>query len=377
MTVAATSNKISSVLGIPENCIQIGDTVECCLRHVARAGLYTDNIVDTEHNIRQRLDWYFSEKSNTITMVHSVSGERYLKVTRSPIGAHGMVVLLVDITEHVKIEAALTSEGDKLRHTLEDLLAAQANLVESEKLASIGRLVADATHEINTPLGVVVTISSLFAEKLSDITARFRNGGLLRSELEHFINDANEICELLQRNIHRSADLVSSLKRVAADQISEYPRTFLIGTCLSDIVTTLQPLWRRPGHRVDVICPESIESDGFPGIISQIVTNLITNSIVHGFNRNNKGIITLSARLVDHDDVEICYTDNGKGISPDAQARIYEPFFTTRRSLGSTGLGLHIVRSLVTDRLNGSIDLDSSPGQGVRFTIRFPRVHRP
>lgn len=174
-------------------------------------------------------------------------------------------------------------------------------------------------------------------------------------------------------NLQRAADLVHSFKQVAADQTSEDRHTFNLRGCLADIILTLGPVWRKPGHKVDLICPGTLEVDSYPGAISQLIANFITNSAAHGFVSGQKGIITISANFIDNETVEIIYSDNGKGISADLHRKVFEPFYTTRRDRGNTGLGLHIVYNLVVNRLGGTIDLVSAEGAGTRFIIRFQR----
>ncbi|MEI8395297.1 MAG: HAMP domain-containing sensor histidine kinase, partial [Rhodospirillaceae bacterium] len=284
------------------------------------------------------------------------------------------IPMMVDITERRKIELDLVKAKERAENTLEDLLATQNNLVEAEKMASLGRLVAGAAHEINTPIGVALTTGSLLSDRIHDIAANYRASRLRKSDMDAFIEIAEEGCDLLLANIRRAADLVQSFKQVAADQISEQRRKFDLGGCLSDVVYTLGPVWRHPGHQVDLICPHPIEVDGYPGVISQILTNLVANSAVHAFDHGQRGILSIKAVMVKPDCVVLTYSDNGRGISSCALGNVFEPFFTTRRNLGSTGLGLHIVYNLVVGKLGGRIDLKSNVGQGVCFTIKFPRI---
>ncbi len=281
--------------------------------------------------------------------------------------------LELEITERIRAELALKAACDRAETALKDLLATQNTLIQAEKMASLGRLVAGAAHEINTPLGVAVTMGSLFSERIKELAASFTTGRLRRSDMEQYIGDTQEGCDLLLANLRRSADLIHSFKQIAADQVSEQRRKFNLLGCLSDTVMTLGPVWRKGGHRLDLHCPEFIEVNGYPGVISQILTNLVTNSIIHGFEPGQHGVVTVTATLFSPDLVELCYSDNGKGIEPKARDKIFEPFFTTRRSSGCTGLGLHIIYNLVVGKLKGRITLEANGGPGVRFVIGFPR----
>ncbi len=278
-----------------------------------------------------------------------------------------------EVSERKQAEIALKAERDRAENALEDLLAARNVLVQAEKMAALGRLVAGVAHEINTPLGVAVTMASLVSERVGDLERAYTAGRLRQSDLKRYISDTREGCDLQMMNLRRAADLVHSFKQVAADQTGDERRTFGLDECLGDIVISIGPLWRKPGHQVSIDCA-AIELDSYPGVISQIVTNLVTNSVVHAFEPGRSGVLTLSATLCDPDTVELCYTDNGRGIAQAARERVFDPFYTTKRSAGSTGLGLHIIYNLVANRLGGGISLESEEGQGVRFILRFPRL---
>ena len=275
------------------------------------------------------------------------------------------------------IENNLKSERDRAEEALESLNATQNQLIQSEKLASLGRLVAGVAHEINTPLGVAVTISSLFSSQLEQLAINFNAGRLRKSEMVTFISDSGEACELVGSNLRRAVDLVQSFKHVAADQVSDECRTFELGGWIREIVVSLGPIWRRPGHRVDIDCPEPLNIQGYPGVISQIITNLITNSVVHGFEPGQIGIVGILVKLSNSGAVEIRYQDNGKGIPADIREKIFDPFFTTRRHSGSTGLGMYIIYNLVTGKLGGSIELGDITTTGACFVIRFPSEIEP
>ena len=373
LTVIACNQRVNAMLGVADGCVQVGRSLETSIRIAAEAGLFAAEPGEVEETVRWRMGWYAAQPDETISIVYPTADGRFLKFTRSPVGRHGMVVLFVDITEQIRIEEDLKAARDRAEGALEDLLATQNHLVQAEKMASLGRLVAGAAHEINTPLGVAVTMGSLISDRVEELATHIATGRLRRSEMERFIAGAREGCELLLANLQRAADLVHSFKQVAADQTSDVRRRFELGACLSDIVISIGPVWRKAGHRVDIVCPEPIELDGHPGVISQILTNLVTNSILHGFEPGQTGILTVAAALSGPDSVELVYSDTGRGIAAETRDKVFEPFFTTRRNAGSTGLGLHIIYNLVTGKLGGSIELQSEEGRGVRFVLRFPR----
>ena len=277
-----------------------------------------------------------------------------------------------EVADRKLAEIAVMNERDRAESALTDLLSTQNHLVQAEKMAALGRLVAGAAHELNTPLGVSVTVASHISDSAKVLETAFASGGLKRRDVAKYLTEVSESCDLLSTNLLRAAELVQSLRQVAADQASDERRHFELGKCLLDTITSLAPVWRKPGHRVDVVCSTPIELYSHPGVISQIVTNLVTNSVVHGFEPNQAGYLRIEATLSASDFIEIRYTDNGKGIAREARGMVFEPFFTTRRNSGSTGLGLHIIYNLVVSKLCGCIDLDSQDGIGVCFVIRFP-----
>ena len=267
----------------------------------------------------------------------------------------------------------LEQRSKALEVSLARLTDAQAKLIMHEKMASLGQLVAGVAHEINTPLGVAVTASSLLSDWTEELAAGLQVGNLRRSNLERYITDTREGCGLLHSNLQRAAELVRSFKQIAADQSTDERRRFDIGVLLSDVSYSLTPIWRKGGHRMDIFCPEGIFLNGYPGMISQILTNLVTNSVIHGFDPGESGVITVTVTLPDSDTVELCYADNGKGIAANVRDKVFDPFFTTNRGAGSTGLGMHIIYNLEVGKLGGTIDLHTDIDQGVRIVMRFSK----
>ena len=268
--------------------------------------------------------------------------------------------------------AALHQAKEEAERALHDLRQAQEQLVQSEKLAALGGLVAGVAHEINTPIGIVLTGASLLAEETETIRTRADSGSLKRSDFNAYLDTAGESSAIILDNIQRAADLIQSFKNVAADQVSDVARRFNLKAYCGDVITSLSPSWRKAGHVVELEGPDDIEIDGYPGLLSHILTNFITNSVIHGFAPGQKGALGITLSRPSPTLVELIYTDTGRGIPVRDQGRVFEPFFTTRRGIGCTGLGLHIVYNLVTGRLGGQIRLESREGGGVRFVLRFP-----
>jgi signal transduction histidine kinase len=258
-----------------------------------------------------------------------------------------------------------------LELALERLRETQAQLVQSEKMASLGALVAGVAHEINTPVGVGVTAASTLKAKATQFSSQYESGAMRRSDLERFVAMANESTRIILTNLHRAADLIQSFKQVAVDQSSGERRRFGLKTYLDEVLLSLRPRLRKGGHEVSVECPESLLVDSYPGALAQIVTNFVSNSMMHAYRDGEHGHIGIQAREAG-DWVELIYRDDGCGIPPEHLPRVFDPFYTTKRGSGGSGLGMHIVYNLVTQMLGGRITLSSTPGEGVEIIVRFP-----
>jgi ligand-binding sensor domain-containing protein/signal transduction histidine kinase len=294
-----------------------------------------------------------------------------------------------DISESKAAEAALKSLADELesrveartadhrmaiaqlKRTVEELTLTQKQLVESEKMASLGQLVAGVAHEINTPIGIGVTAASHLQHETRQLLRAVEQGRLGRSELLDFASMAASSAELVLSNLGRASDLVRSFKQVAVDQSSEQRRSFLLGEYLQEILLSLRPRLKKTRHQVLVDCDPSLRLSTYPGALYQIIVNLIINSLIHGFDGIEAGQIRISAHI-DGDALLLRYTDNGRGMNAEVRQRIFDPFYTTRRKEGGSGLGMHLVFNLVTQMLKGSIECRSEPGAGVLFEIAMP-----
>jgi signal transduction histidine kinase len=272
--------------------------------------------------------------------------------------------------------AALTSANETLKGTVAALKLAQRQLVDSEKMAALGGLVAGVAHEINTPLGISVTAASHLQGETQRMRRLLDSGELKRSDLDAYEITARESSEMILRNLQRADKLVKSFKQVAVDQSSEERRHILLAQYIDEILTSLRPALKRGRHRIIVDCPPDLGFVTMPGAIYQVLANLVMNSLIHAFEPEQPGEIRIEASLKP-DYVLLTYADNGRGMNEEARSRIFEPFFTTRRGQGGSGLGMHIVFNLVTQGLGGTIECDSAPGQGVYFSIRIPLPATP
>lgn len=267
---------------------------------------------------------------------------------------------------------ALKEANNELIQTLEKLHQFQRQIVQNEKMASLGDMVAGVAHEVNTPIGLGVTASTMMLDRLSDMRKSFEDKTLKASSLSKFINEGEENLNIIYRNLNRAAELISSFKQVAVDQSSENNRIFSFSKLMDEILMSMRPKLKKINHKINVHCVDNLVVESKAGPINQIMINLIMNSIIHGFEYMDKGQIDISIELVDNTKVSIEFKDNGKGIPEHLRKRIFDPFVTTKRGQGGSGLGMHLVYNLVTQALNGSISIVSEEDQGVQFRILFP-----
>lgn len=279
--------------------------------------------------------------------------------------------LAEEIAERERAETNLAGANRELRIALDRLQQTQNELVRSEKMASLGTLVAGVAHEINTPVGIGLTAITNLGELMTDVEKQFEVNSLKRSDFKHFLENCRMASSIIESNLGRASDLIRSFKQVSVDQLTESRREFDLKWYLQQVVTSLEPKIRQAGHHVELVCPEGVEIDSYPGTFAQIMTNLFMNSILHAFDPGQAGELRLEAGVTES---ELClqYSDDGRGMNSETRQKIFEPFFTTRRGAGFSGLGMHIVYNLVAIQLGGTINLTSEIGLGTRFDIRIP-----
>jgi signal transduction histidine kinase len=272
-------------------------------------------------------------------------------------------------------EDALRSSKEKAEGALLELRAAQQNLIDAERLAALGGLVAGVAHEVNNPIGISLTVASSFARRSEMFEAELNsNGQLRRSQLDEFVRSSRDAAQQLVANLHRAGELIQSFKQVAVDRSHAERRQFDLSESTDQIIASLRPVLKKAAIAVTVEVPEGLLIDGYPGSYGQILTNLFLNAATHAFAGGRSGTISISAKPRGPEDVEIIFADNGAGMTPEVQRQAFDPFFTTRRNDGGTGLGLHIVYNLVTQQLGGRMMLDSRLGQGTTFRIMMPKT---
>ena len=297
-----------------------------------------------------------------LEIFHKDQTKRIFEILEVPVINDNNYVIAVegiahDITEH--------------KRNLEMIRKTQEQLIQSEKMAALGNLVAGVAHEINTPVGIGVTAASHLDERTKTFVELYAQGKLRRSELEAYLSIAEKTTQMILSNLNRASNLILSFKQVAVDQSSEEQRLFELKEYINEVFQSLHPELNKTKHKIVINCPDDIEMNSFPGAFSQILTNLVMNSIIHGFENIISGTITISITLKGGN-VRILYHDNGSGILPENIKKVFEPFFTTRRGSAGSGLGMHIVYNLVTQTLQGTIECSSRKNEGTTFKINVP-----
>jgi PAS domain S-box-containing protein len=285
----------------------------------------------------------------------------YWHPLRSPSGEIVAVnVAAEEITERKRAEAAL-------RET-------QNSLIEAEKLAALGRLVAGVAHEINNPVGTSLTVASALERKIAVIAAELARNSLRRSSLKEFLEISREASSQLVVNLNRAAELIQSFKQVATDRSYSNRRAFDLGHLTEQLAMSLRSGLGKRNLILNVECQPDLAMNSYPGPYGQALTNLFLNSVAHAFPDSKGGTVDVKVKASGDGHVEILFSDDGCGMSLDVRRKAFDPFFTTRRDQGSTGLGLHIVHNVVTNCLGGRVNLDSEPGEGTRIQLVLPRM---
>jgi PAS domain S-box-containing protein len=270
----------------------------------------------------------------------------------------GYIWSFVDITPRIQAEAR-------------EREAVEREQVETEKMSALGVVVAGVAHEINTPIGVGYTLVTHFRTKTKEFKVLFESGAMRRSDLQSYVDLSTEMSTQLITNISRASELIQSFKQIAVDQSSDDQREFNLNEYLQEIAVSLKPTLRKTPHKIKIDCPDDIAMDSYPGALSQVMTNLVMNALVHAFDAERSGTVNITAQLVGKQ-VQINFADDGRGIPAENLPKIFDPFFTTKRGAGGSGLGLNIVFNMVTRKLRGRVTCSSVEGQGTLFKIEIP-----
>jgi len=278
-----------------------------------------------------------------------------------------------EVLARINTHLALRKANRELQDMVATLAKAREDLVRNEKLASLGAMVAGIAHELNTPIGNSLMAATTFEVQANDINSHMtQDGGITRKEFEYFIRNAQLTTEILNRNLNRAADIVTNFKQVAVDQTSSQRRSFLLSEVVAGNVLTMQPTIKRTPFVIQQRIPEDIMMESYPGPLGQVLTNLINNAILHGYDGRNVGLVDISASQNSQGWITLNVEDHGGGIQKSDLPHIFDPFFTTKLGVGGSGLGLHIVHNIVVEILGGSIDVVSELGGGTRFTLTLP-----
>ena len=266
---------------------------------------------------------------------------------------------------------ALQMSNEQLTSTVDQLQRTRRALLQAEKLSSLGTLVAGVAHELNTPIGAASVAASTLERYSQDLHASLREG-LKRSALDRFMQCNDEGLMIILTSLERMAQLTRAFKQLASDRASTERRIFDLGELVREVILLLQPKLKHSPHRVDVDMPQAVSLESYPGPLGQILQNLIDNALIHAFDPGVKGVVRVAITLdasQRHCLIEV--NDDGRGMTPDVLEKIFDPFYTTRRGQGGTGLGLHITHQLAVDILGADLEVESEPGKGTRFAIRL------
>jgi signal transduction histidine kinase len=273
----------------------------------------------------------------------------------------------------LKAEEELRTAKDSAEAALANLQAAQNSLIEAEKLAALGGLVAGVAHEVNNPVGISLTVASTLERRSEDFMKEVTSGDLRRSRLNEFLSTTLDASRQLSANLHRAGELIQSFKQVAVDRSHTEARVFDLKEATQQIIASLRPGLAKRKLDLSLECPDGISMNSYPGPYGQVLTNLFINSVTHGFRDDREGSIAIKIAELGDKYVSIEFADTGWGMSEDVRKHAFEPFYTTLRGQGGTGLGLHIVYNIVTQKLGGRIELSTRAGEGSTFHIVLPR----
>ncbi len=271
--------------------------------------------------------------------------------------------------QNIKRNNELEKANSELEVSINHLKQTQEQLIESEKMASLGGLVAGVAHEINTPIGIGLTGITHFVEISNHLKELYNKDEMSQNDFEEFLKTSQELASLINTNLNRAANLVKSFKQVAVDQTSEEKRKFDLKEYINEILSSIHSITKKTKLDIVVSCENNIKINSYPGSLSQILTNLIMNSIIHAYKKDEKGTLNINVTKKD-DEIELIYKDDGKGIPPENLNKIFDPFFTTNRENGGSGLGLNIIYNIVTTKLNGRIKCKNNQ-KGIEFIITF------
>ena len=305
-------------------------------------------------------------------------GKRYTRTRKIPIlDAEGkpdyLMIISEDITRKKQARDALALHTAELEKINLALKKNNEKLVEADKMAALGVLVAGISHEINTPIGNALMAITTYADHTRHLEESIKTG-LTRTMLKDYLSDAVEGMGILERNLRRAAELIGSFKQISVDQSSSQARTFNLATVVNDMLLTLSPSLKKTPFVIRQEIPDELIMNSFPGPLEQVLMNLINNSVIHGFEGRSQGLIEISAGITRPGWLDLSVRDNGVGIEPSRIRHVFDPFYSTKFGKGGSGLGLSVSSNIVTRLLGGQIEVQSTPETGTRFTLTLPMV---
>lgn len=329
---------------------------------IAQNEIIASNNKLDEHNLMLEQEVAKKTSSLSTTMLKMERQQRELLVQQEQLKAENI--------RRSQTEKTLINTNHELKSSIEELNKAQVRLLDAEKMAMLGNLSAEVSHEINTPIGVSITSTSFLSDLLTQLNEDINEHRLSKRALEEFTQNAEQSVDLLMNNLNRASELITSYKQVAVDQTSDKIRQIEMAKYIDEIIQSLHPKLKKTNHSINIDCEDNLKVFCHAGAISQIFTNLIVNSIVHGFDGINRGKINIKIEKYEKE-VRIVYEDNGVGMPQETLPKLFDLFYTTKSDKGGTGLGTHIIQNLVTDSLNGTIVASSEKDQGLSYLITF------
>jgi PAS domain S-box-containing protein len=338
----------------------LADSVEAIVRSIMETG---EPVIGIE---------VAGQRADRIEERHWVT---YWHPLRAPSGEIVAVnVAAEEITERKRADQQIRDARDAAETALRHLRETQESLIEAEKLAALGRMVAGVAHEVNSPVGIGLTVASTLQQKAEEFANEVARGDLRRSSLNAFVDLVQDAAAQLVNNLSRSAERIQSFKQVALDQSQSHRRNFDAGELTEQVLSHLtRDLNERP-VTLKLRSEGDLLMDSYPGPFGQALTHLVINAITHAFPDGRNGTVDIKVSAADADNIELLVADDGCGMSADAKRLAFDPFFTTRRQFGATGLGLHIVHNIVVERLGGRISLESEAGVGTGVQLILPRA---
>ena len=336
--------------------------------------LYKEELADAQEQIlqsNQKLDEHNLMLEQEVAKKASSLSSNMLKMELQQRDLIEQQKQLEDENERRKrTEQRLLRTNKELTDSIEELNKAQERLLDAEKMATLGNLAAEVSHEVNTPVGISITSASYLSDMLDEINRKIENESLTREETSDYCSNAQQSIDLLTKNLKRASDLIASFKQVAVDQTSNKIREINLRHYIDEVVHSLQPRLKGTKHQINVNCSNNLNISTHAGALSQIFTNLIMNSVIHGFEGRNDGQIDIDVEI-ENERIKIEYQDDGHGVSQEQLTHLFDPFYTTKESQGGSGLGTHIIQNLVIDNLSGQISASSEEGKGLRYHIEF------